>query len=93
MIAWHRFRGVLGVQNWVRSFKLLDAGLGGAGGMELKLVGEVCAREFWEGLARRDADADGSGRKRRGRHRVAGKAGWGWENGFVLSIEEERGVR
>ena len=80
----HRVKGVLQVQNWVRSFKLVDTGLGGAGEMESKFVGEVCMRKFRQDLARRDAERQ----RRRGRRRAGC---WG-ENRFDWFIESGEGL-
>ena len=85
MVFRHGFRSCLRRQNWVRSFKLLDTGLAGAGEMQPKLVGEVCARECLQDLAREDAERQ----RRRGTRRVGC---WG-ENGLVSSGTGERGLR
>jgi len=73
------------VRNWVRSFKMVETGLVSGGKPGAEFEREVCVRKPWQALARRDAE--------RQRRRGAGKARWGWENGFVPLGEWEKGAR
>ena len=79
MIAGHRFRGVLGVRNWVRSFKMVETGLVSGGKPGAEFEREVCVRKPWQALARRDAE--------RQRRREIRRVGCGAGNGFVSCRE------